>query len=173
MPFSDPWGPYTSVLPVRHSLVNHTKIAISVYHQVPLLHLGGVRQWFTGGSAKLLRAMTGIRTHDLAHVNPESYPNIMKRLSPYVLPNLTLILKTATFYQWLYGKPCILYNDESSQSWHHNLKVINFNSEAKRNYMWKWQIANEAHQTFDFHLTEFQVIFHHYSTTLLIQSETL
>ena len=67
MPFSDPWGPYTSVQPVRRSIVNHTTFAISAYCQVPLLHLGGVRQWFTGGSAQLLHVMTGIRTRNLAH----------------------------------------------------------------------------------------------------------
>ena len=66
MPFSDPWGPCTSVQPVRRSIVNHTTFAISAYCQVPLLHLSGVRQWFAGGSVQLLHVMTGIWTHDLA-----------------------------------------------------------------------------------------------------------
>ena len=33
------------------------------------LHLGGVRQWFIGGSAQLLRAVTGDWTHNLAQTS--------------------------------------------------------------------------------------------------------
>ena len=43
---------------LRCSLVNHTLIAIFAYCQVSLLHLGGVRQWFIGGSVPSLRALT-------------------------------------------------------------------------------------------------------------------
>ena len=53
VPFSDPWGPYTTVQPVRHSLVNHAAIAISAYRQVSLLHLGKVRQRLIGGSTTI------------------------------------------------------------------------------------------------------------------------
>ena len=72
VPFSDPWGPYTSAQPVRHSLVNHITIVISTYSQVPLLHLDGVRQRFVVGSTQLLHVMTGIGTHNLVHVGPVS-----------------------------------------------------------------------------------------------------
>ena len=54
MPFLVPWGPYVSVQLARRSIVNHTTFASSAYCQVPLLHPGGVKHWFTGGSAPSL-----------------------------------------------------------------------------------------------------------------------
>ena len=101
VPFSNCRGPYTSVQPVRRSSVNHTTIAISAYRQVPLLHLSGVKQWFTGGSVQPLYAMTGTRTHDLACAIPVSYPRHPKMQTKHLTP----CLKQGPIVPWQQCQP--------------------------------------------------------------------
>ena len=65
---SDPHIPTLAtplVQPVGRSKVDHTIFAIYAYCQVhvPLLHLGGVRQWFAGGPFVVyIRALYTLRS---------------------------------------------------------------------------------------------------------------
>ena len=83
------------------------------------LHLGWVRQWFIGGSAKILHAETGDWTHDLLRVSQTHYsPSHDTRNIVFLL----VVWATGEFNQI-----CALSNwwryDASDISWRHQYKL--------------------------------------------------